>query len=80
VFLNKVNIDEKYGSAAGVKVWTGTGVEGGITTDDNCNDWTDSTGDKTAFYGTTDSLNADWIETATEDCDNTNRIYCISQQ
>ena len=78
-FLNKINIDELYASASGVKVWTGTGSDGAIMTGDHCNSWDDGTASYNGFYGNPDILVDGWTETSFESCNNSNRIYCISQ-
>lgn len=76
VFLNKINIDEKYASTSGVSVWTGTTSDGGVA-NDNCTDWTVTTG--LGWYGNPDKLDTEWTESNTANCNNSYRIYCISQ-
>jgi len=75
-FLNKVNYDENYTLTDGVKTWTGTDVNGGVA-NDNCSNWTTTAAN--SWYGETDKLNDQWIESNIASCTNSYRIYCVSQ-
>lgn len=76
LLLNAVNRDESYNSASGVRVWTGTTNNGGVA-NDNCSDWTSTAA--SGWYGNPDAKDDTWLEADTASCNNSYRIYCISQ-
>ena len=60
------------------KVWTGTTLEGDVMPSQNCNEWQSSSSTQSSFYGTSTSINSEWIEDRFESCNNVNHLYCIS--
>lgn len=76
--IENVDVDEQLAQVSGARVWTGTGSDGATVPAEHCNGWTSTAG--TGFYGLTNQANSEWIESNSDNCSNTNRIYCISQQ
>ena len=76
--LSSIDLDEN-GNTVNDSVWTGTGSDGGVLID-NCTNWTSSVGGTDGFIGSSASLNDQWVESISEGCNNSNRLYCISQQ
>ena len=68
----------------GVDVWTGT-EEGGFASVSFCTnvsslDWSSNLVTDSGDYGTSGSVNGEWIETGSSaTCNNTKYLYCISQ-
>ena len=67
------------GSTAGVTVfaWTGTATNGGLAAD-ICGGWT--SGGIQGTVGRTDSTDANWTDSRSQECDSTlNSVYCFEQ-
>lgn len=77
--LSSIDLDEN-GNTVNDSVWTGTGSDGGVFFTDNCTNWTSSGGGTDGFTGSSASLNDQWVESLSEACSNSNRLYCISQK
>ena len=62
-------------------VWTDTGVDGNSFSGgvNSCNDWTYQDDDVFGFYGSSQSVNAEWTLVTGQDCEQFKRLYCIQK-
>lgn len=73
---------DEFGNFQSGRVWTGTDSDGGNTsgTLENCSNWSSSSSGVDGGVGDSTSSFGDWVEDAsTQTCDNSFRLYCISQ-
>lgn len=80
--LNSISYDEKYVQVTSNEdVWTGTSVTGGVTLNDNCNEWNSnsSSASSVGTAGRVGSVDLLWTDNGVQTCNETFRIYCISQ-
>ncbi|WP_141732875.1 hypothetical protein [Oligoflexus tunisiensis] len=61
-----------------VKVWTGTLSSGRTAPEEHCDNWTATDSDAKGRYGLGDKEDV-WISDGQEGCDQSLRLYCISQ-
>jgi hypothetical protein len=80
IHTKPINRDEFGNSISGgtVKVWSGSLTNGQPAREEHCNNWTDSDSDSKGRYGLGDKADA-WIDDGQEGCDQSLRLYCISQ-
>ncbi|MBA3544973.1 MAG: DUF4215 domain-containing protein [Nannocystis sp.] len=74
-----ININEK-GQAPGVTVdvWTNTGPTGSPTGNQHCSAWKAGFGGN-GHFGRRDASDAQWTQSADEDCKNAKHLYCFQQ-
>jgi|LULF01.1.fsa_nt_gb hypothetical protein len=75
--LNEINLDEN-GNIVNDNVWSGTDSDGG-SLNTNCSSWTSSLVSESGFSGQSSSATSEWIEAIPKNCNETLRIYCVSQ-
>lgn len=70
----------EFGSDVGnVDIWTGSNSDG-TRSSDTCSSWSSSSSNgASGRYGDAQQNDADWVSDGSENCNNQNRLYCISQ-
>lgn len=76
--LASVSSDELYNNVGGASVWTGTDSDGKVYPSSHCSNWSSNSAGQNGWYGTSNSVNAAWIENNFSNCSSTARLYCIS--
>jgi hypothetical protein len=76
--LAAVSINEAYNVVAGGAVWTGTDSDGKLYPGSHCLNWASSSAGQNGWFGTSNLVNAAWIENNFSACSSTGRLYCIS--
>ena len=75
----QINVDENGNTILSTtSTWTGTNSDGGSQTD-NCSNWSSSSSSDDGEIGDTSSTIGDWVEGGTATCNQSLRIYCVSQ-
>ena len=73
----KINVDENGQVRTGQTPWTGSSSSGEGSLN-FCSDWASNDSVNEGDFGSTDSLDATWVENNFEDCNNLNPLFCVS--